>query len=74
MLLLLPSLQEVQRVSWYLLPGTLVTLCSLEQFWCCWHGLVLELEEEKKPGEQGLHWVFSKGVPVMGGKGTISLG
>lgn len=56
-------------MSWYLLPGTLVTLFSLEQFWCCWHGSVLDLEEEKKPGGQGLHWVFLKGVPVMGGQG-----
>lgn len=46
-LLPLPGLQEVQRVSWYLLPCTLVTFPCFSQSWCGWHGLVPELEEKK---------------------------
>lgn len=64
-LLPFPSLQDMQRVSWYLLPCTLVTFPCCSQSWCGWHGLVLELEE-KKPWGQSWHWVSSKGVPVHG--------
>lgn len=53
-------------MSWYGLPGTLVTFPCCSQSWCGWHGLVLELEEEKKPRGQARHWVFSKGVPAHG--------
>lgn len=60
-----PGLQDVHRVSWYLLPCTLVTFPCCSQSWCGWHGLVLEVEE-KKPWGQSRHWVSSKGVPVHG--------
>lgn len=74
-LLLLPSLQEVQRVSWYWLPCTLVTFPCCSQSWCGWHGLVLESEEEKKPRGQARHWVFSKGVPAHGeARGPLARG
>lgn len=53
-------------MSWYWLPSTLTTLPCCSQSWCGWHGSVLEVEEEKKPRGQALHWVFSKGVPVNG--------
>ena len=53
-------------MSWYWLPCTLVTFPCCSQSWWGWHGLVLELEEEKKPRGQARHWVFSKGVPAHG--------
>lgn len=71
-LLLPPTLQEVHRVSWYWFPGTLVSFPSCVQFWCTWHGSVLELEEEKEPRGQVWHCVFSKGEP--GGRcGTLDI-
>lgn len=69
-LLLLPcALQEVQRVSWYSFPCTLITFPCCTQSWCGWHGSVLE-PEEKKPRGHLRHWVSSKGVPA-GGHGDI---